>query len=232
MALYSEGWLFLLRWIHFLAGITWIGLLYYFNFVQTPFFAETEAPVRAAPAEAPARGRSGGSAGARCSRSSPAGSTSSTAGSGSGSRELGRPGRSSSAASSARHVGQRLVRHLAQPARSSSRTRSTPRRDSPANPAAAAAGARAGLASRTNTCCRSRCSSSWARRATSALRHTAQSGLVFWIVALVIMAAGRDQRAQGTPGKGAAKPLATVKGTLWAGFILTVVYYIWFEGMR
>src|SRR5439155_26108813 len=37
---------FFLRWIHFLAGITWIGLLYYFNFVQTPFFAETEAPVR------------------------------------------------------------------------------------------------------------------------------------------------------------------------------------------
>jgi uncharacterized membrane protein len=35
----QEGWLFLLRWIHFLAGITWIGMLYYFNFVQTPFFA-------------------------------------------------------------------------------------------------------------------------------------------------------------------------------------------------
>ena len=47
MALLSgEGFLFLLRWIHFLAGVTWIGLLYYFNFVQTPFFAETEAPVR------------------------------------------------------------------------------------------------------------------------------------------------------------------------------------------
>src|SRR3970040_841422 len=42
----TEGWLFLLRWIHFLAGITWIGILYYFNFVQTPFFAETEPPVR------------------------------------------------------------------------------------------------------------------------------------------------------------------------------------------
>lgn len=41
-----ELWLFLLRWIHFLAGITWIGLLYYFNFVQTPFFAETEPAVR------------------------------------------------------------------------------------------------------------------------------------------------------------------------------------------
>jgi uncharacterized membrane protein len=37
---------FFLRWIHFLAGITWIGILYYFNFVQTPFFAETEAGVR------------------------------------------------------------------------------------------------------------------------------------------------------------------------------------------
>jgi uncharacterized membrane protein len=48
MALFSgEGWLFLLRWFHFLAGITWIGMLYYFNFVQTPFFGKAEAPVRA-----------------------------------------------------------------------------------------------------------------------------------------------------------------------------------------
>src|SRR5712692_10356898 len=47
MALFSyEGWLLLLRWFHFLAGITWIGMLYYFNFVQTPFFAGAEAPVR------------------------------------------------------------------------------------------------------------------------------------------------------------------------------------------
>ena len=41
-----EAWLYLLRWIHFFAGITWIGLLYYFNFVQTPVFAETEPGVR------------------------------------------------------------------------------------------------------------------------------------------------------------------------------------------
>lgn len=40
--------LFLLRWIHFLAGIAWIGMLYYFNFVQTPFFAEAEPGVRSA----------------------------------------------------------------------------------------------------------------------------------------------------------------------------------------
>ena len=34
----ADGWMFLMRWIHFLAGITWIGILYYFNFLQTPFF--------------------------------------------------------------------------------------------------------------------------------------------------------------------------------------------------
>jgi len=28
--------LFVLRWLHVLAGIMWIGLLYYFNFVQIP----------------------------------------------------------------------------------------------------------------------------------------------------------------------------------------------------
>ena len=31
------------RWIHFLAGVTWIGLLYYFNFVQIPAMAEAAA---------------------------------------------------------------------------------------------------------------------------------------------------------------------------------------------
>ena len=47
MALLSfVGTLFLLRWIHFLAGITWIGLLYYFNFVQGPFFAEADAATK------------------------------------------------------------------------------------------------------------------------------------------------------------------------------------------
>ena len=29
--------LMVLRWIHFIAGITWIGLLYFFNFVNGPF---------------------------------------------------------------------------------------------------------------------------------------------------------------------------------------------------
>ncbi len=31
------------RWIHILAGITWIGLLYYFNFVQVPSMGKAKA---------------------------------------------------------------------------------------------------------------------------------------------------------------------------------------------
>lgn len=30
----------LTRWVHFMAGVTWIGLLYYFNFVQGEYFKE------------------------------------------------------------------------------------------------------------------------------------------------------------------------------------------------
>jgi uncharacterized membrane protein len=47
IALFSlDGGLFLLRWVHFFAGVTWIGLLYYFNFVQGAFFAETDAATK------------------------------------------------------------------------------------------------------------------------------------------------------------------------------------------
>ena len=47
MALFSDaGIQFLFRWVHFLSGITWIGLLYYFNFVQGPFMAEADAPAK------------------------------------------------------------------------------------------------------------------------------------------------------------------------------------------
>jgi len=49
MALFSDaGVELLLRWLHFLAGITWIGLLYYFNFVQGPFFAEADGATKSA----------------------------------------------------------------------------------------------------------------------------------------------------------------------------------------
>ncbi|MFV8818285.1 urate hydroxylase PuuD [Haliea sp. E17] len=38
---------FVFRWAHVLFGITWIGLLYYFNFVQTEYFKEAEASAKA-----------------------------------------------------------------------------------------------------------------------------------------------------------------------------------------
>ena len=37
---------YLAKWGHFLAGITWIGLLYYFNFVQTEYFKEADGGAR------------------------------------------------------------------------------------------------------------------------------------------------------------------------------------------
>jgi len=42
----QEGLVMLLRFIHFFAGVAWIGHLYYFNFVQGAFFNEIEAPVK------------------------------------------------------------------------------------------------------------------------------------------------------------------------------------------
>src|SRR6476619_1672924 len=42
----KTGFAFLSRWSHVIFGITWIGLLYYFNFVQVPAFAEMEAAAR------------------------------------------------------------------------------------------------------------------------------------------------------------------------------------------
>jgi uncharacterized membrane protein len=44
MELFTENGLNLLsRFAHVAAGVTWIGLLYYFNFVQVPAFAQFEA---------------------------------------------------------------------------------------------------------------------------------------------------------------------------------------------
>jgi uncharacterized membrane protein len=37
---------FLFRWIHLLAGVAWIGLLWYFNFVQGEYFKEAEASAK------------------------------------------------------------------------------------------------------------------------------------------------------------------------------------------
>jgi uncharacterized membrane protein len=38
---------FAFRWAHVLFGVVWIGMLYYFNFVQTEYFKEAEADAKA-----------------------------------------------------------------------------------------------------------------------------------------------------------------------------------------
>jgi uncharacterized membrane protein len=48
-ALFSQtGLEFLLRWGHFLGGVSWIGILWYLNFSQGPFMNEVDATVKTA----------------------------------------------------------------------------------------------------------------------------------------------------------------------------------------
>ncbi len=42
----KEALAFLLRWFHFIAGVTWIGLLYFFNLVNVPFMKQVDAPMK------------------------------------------------------------------------------------------------------------------------------------------------------------------------------------------
>ncbi len=42
----TEALAIMLRWIHFLAGITWIGLLYFFNLINVPFMKQVDAPMK------------------------------------------------------------------------------------------------------------------------------------------------------------------------------------------
>jgi uncharacterized membrane protein len=42
----AEATKLILRWFHFLAGITWVGLLYFFNLINVPFMKAVDAPVK------------------------------------------------------------------------------------------------------------------------------------------------------------------------------------------
>ena len=232
MALMSgDGVMFLLRWIHFLAGITWIGLLYYFNLVQTPFVGETQ------PAER----------GALVSKLVP--------------RALwwfrwgamftflsgwliildrmGRGGFFAGSYGWAILLGGLLgsimwanVWFVIWPKQKIViKNALDTGAGKPADPAAAPAGARAGLASRTNTLF-SIPMLFFMGAASHLTLGVPRSGAAFWIVALIIMAAVEINALAGKPGTATTKMLATVKGTLWAGFILAAVFYLWFELMR
>jgi len=41
-----EALAFILRWFHFIVGITWIGLLYFFNLVNVPFMKQVDAAMK------------------------------------------------------------------------------------------------------------------------------------------------------------------------------------------
>jgi uncharacterized membrane protein len=227
----ESGFLFLLRWIHFLAGITWIGLLYYLNFVQTPFFAETEAPVRSgAQQKLLPRVMWWFRWGAMI-----------TFLSGwlyllhywIGRRGIGDPGTwvilLGGILGSVMWFNvwfviwprQKLVIQNALDMAAGK----------PANPAVAPAGARAGLASRTNVVF-----SMPMLFLMGAASHLPLpmpgSGAAFWLVALIIIVLVEWNALAMAPGKPTTKPLATVKGTLWFGLILTAVFYLLFEVMK
>jgi uncharacterized membrane protein len=224
-----DGWLFLLRWTHFLAGITWIGILYYFNFVQTPFFAETDPPVRSGAIQKLVpralwwfrwgamitflsgwlyvlfRAHQGGF----------------FAGSYGWAILLGGILGSLMWANvwfviwpNQKVVIQNAIDTAA---------------GKPANPAAAPAGARGGLASRTNTLLSIPMLFFMGAASHLGGLPVPRSGLGFWIIVAVILAVVEANALLGTPGKGAAKPLATVSGTVWAGFVLSLVFYVVFE---
>jgi len=42
----TEALAIILRWVHLLAGITWVGLLYFFNLVNVPFMKQVDAGMK------------------------------------------------------------------------------------------------------------------------------------------------------------------------------------------
>ena len=235
MALFSyDGWLLLLRWFHFLAGIAWIGMLYYFNFVQTPFFATAEAPVRM-----------GMLAGGLVNRAlwwfrwgamftfitgwlmiiHKMG-------------QLGVSGFFNTSYGMAIFFGGMLgsvmwfnVWFVIWPAKQilmASAAQVT--KGGTAIPEAAARGQRAGFASRTNTLLSITMLffMGTASHLTLFVGTTRAAKVEALILLLIVMAAAEINAMVGTTGAG-KKMLSTVKGTFWGGFVLTAILYFGLE---
>ena len=43
----AEATQLILRWFHIIAGITWVGLLYFFNLINVPFMKQVDATMKA-----------------------------------------------------------------------------------------------------------------------------------------------------------------------------------------
>jgi uncharacterized membrane protein len=223
-----EELLFFLRWIHFLAGITWIGILYYFNFVQTPFFAETEAPVRTGAIQKLVPRalwwfRWGAmftflagiliyllrmhEMGGGLFYSSSYGVTITIGG----------------LMGTLMFLNVWLVIWPAQQVVMASTNQVAS--GGQALPDAAARGRRSGLASRTNVLFSvPMLFFMGAASHYTSLVGPGGPGAVFWIITLIIIAAVEYNALAGTQGA-TKKPLDSVSGTLWCGFILTAVLY-------
>ena len=224
-----EFTLFFLRWVHFLAGVTWIGILYYFNFVQTPFFAETDPAVRTGAIQkllpralwwfrwgAMITFLAGiliyimrlGEMGATVFYSSPYGVTITVGG----------------------LMGiimllnvwlviwpnQQIVMASTNQVASGGQ----------ALPTAAVAGRRAGLASRTNTVFSiPMLFFMGAASHYGSMVHQSDSRVFYWLLVIVILAAVEVNALVGTQGP-TKKPLDSVSGALWTGFLLTGILFL------
>jgi uncharacterized membrane protein len=233
MALFGlDGWLFLLRWLHFLAGITWIGMLYYFNFVQTPFFATAEAPVRSGMIVGSLVGRAlwwfrwgamitfltgwliiihkiAQFGGVREFLAQPYGLSIFTGG------MLG----------SVMWFNVWFIIWPAQQVVIASATQVA--KGGQALPNAAARGQRGGFASRTNTLLS--IPMLYFMGAASHLPWAGEPGrgakVTMLLLLLIVLVVAEVNALVGTTGPG-KKMLATVKGTLWGGFVLTAIFWI------
>jgi uncharacterized membrane protein len=219
---------FFLRWFHFLAGITWIGILYYFNFVQTPFFAETEAPVRVGAIQKlvpralwwfrwGAMGtflagilmyliRLGADPGVFYAS------------------QYGIAITLGGLLGTIMFLNVWLVIWPNQQIVIASTNQVA--QGGQALPAAAGAGRRSGLASRTNTVF----SIPMLFFMGAAMHYPGLVGpnpstVIFWLLAIIITAAVEYNALVGTQGP-TKKPLDSVSGALWTGFILTGVFYV------
>jgi len=231
MALLSyEGWLFLLRWFHLLSGITWIGLLYYFNFVQTPFFAEAEPPVRSgAVQKLVPRALWWFRWGAMFTFLS--GWLILLDWLGRGGLFVGSKGWAILLGGILGTIMWANVWFVIWPKQKIViQNAIDTAAGKPANPAAAAAGQRAGLTSRTNVVFS--VSMLFYMGASSHLTlPVPRSGATFWLICAIILAFIEANALVGTQGA-TKKPLAKVSGTLWAGFILAVIFYLIFEVLK
>jgi uncharacterized membrane protein len=225
---------FFLRWIHFLAGITWIGILYYFNFVQTPFFAETEAPVRTGAIQklvpralwwfrwgAMFTFLAGilmylmrlGEMGAGLFFTSSYGVTITLGG----------------LIGTIMFLNVWLVIWPNQQTVIASTNQVA--QGGQALPAAAGAARRAALTSRTNTVFSiPMLFFMGAASHYTSLVGPSRSDAVFWILSLIIIGAVEYNALVGTQGA-TKKPLDSVAGALWSGFILTAVFYVLVLGL-